>query len=152
MMVDMTNVVSVLDRGGRGLIAKNDDPYLDDYGVRSKLLKYRKNKIADINNTITETNYEQLLAKYNKDNAETETTIKTLNDLLDPLDAKDAEIHQRFDQEEDMARNTLKAFQQWAAVHADLTKALKEDRQPNIRELASTVLEIKSEIENLKKH
>ena len=153
MLVDMTNVINVLDIAGKALITKMDDPHMDDYGVRAKLLKYRKHAMAKLNSDLKdEAGYEQVLTQHNKANAETEKTLHGINEWYEPLQAKENEINQRFNQEKEVAQNTLKAFRQWAAVHADLTKALEQNRQPNIRELVSTMLEIKTEIANLKKH
>jgi len=63
-----------------------------------------------------------------------------------------AENDQRFASEEEIVQNTIQGFLQLAKIHADLKDSLAENRQPNMRELVSTVLEIKDEIEQLKKH
>jgi hypothetical protein len=69
-----------------------------------------------------------------------------------PLQEKETEVRLRLAAESRLMLQTAVGFNQWKKAHADLMLALEDDRQPNIRMLVSTVLEIKAEIETLKKH
>ncbi len=152
MAMDMTNVLNVLVTGDEELSAALKTPYLDDIILRKHLVKIRQQQIEQINNDLTITNYLEKLAEYNQNLAKVDEMLAQMDKWYLPLQAQQAQNHQRFATEEDLVNHTIQGFQQWAKAHADLTKALQENRQPNISELVSTVSEIKTEIATLKKH
>jgi hypothetical protein len=152
VQMDMTNVLNVLKAGEPELNTAIQSPFLDDMILRNKLAKIRRDEVAKISSNITANNSLELMTEYNQKITEVDKMMDRMDKWYLPLRAQQAQNSQRFATEEDFVNNTIRGFQQWAKVHADLAKALRDDRQPNIRELLSTVLEIKTEIENFKKH
>jgi len=152
MGMDMTNVFNVLVTGEQELSAAIKAPYASDLILRNHLTHIRRDEVEQINNNFGTNNYLEKLTEYNQKLAKVDEVLTQMDKWYIPLQAQKAQNSQRFATEEDLVNNTIRGFQQWAKAHADLTKALQDNRQPNISELVSTVLEIKTEIENLKKH
>src|SRR4030095_7356109 len=123
-----------------------------DIAQRNNLLKFREAQSTNINNLITNANWPDLLADYNKKIAEVNASLDATDKWYLPLHEQQTEVQLRLSVESQLMRQTAVGFRQWEKVHADLVQALKDNRQPNIRMLVSTVLEIKAEIETLKKH
>ena len=152
MSKDMGNIVTVLQSGELDLTTSLQEPYQNDIIIRNRLVKFRKQKSEEITAAIGQTNWVPLLAKHNQEMAELDAVLDRMDKWYLPLQKEEADVRERFEAEAGMVRNTEKAFKQWAKVHSDLMQSLRDNRQPNIRELVITVLEIKSEIEQLKKH
>lgn len=152
IQLDMTNVLNVLATGETELNTAVQSPYQNDLILRIKLAKIRRDEVAKISSTIAATNYQESIIAYNQQLGAVDQMLALMDKWYLPLRAQQAQNSQRFATEEDLVNSTIRGFQQWAKVHAELAQALQADRQPNISELVSTVLEIKTEIATLKKH
>jgi hypothetical protein len=149
---DMNNLADVLATAEDPLIVAMQKPYRHDIATRNNLLAFRENQSLEINNLITNANWPELLAEYNQKIAGVDTILDATDKWYVPLQEKEIEVQLRLGAETQLMQQTAVGFKQWQKAHADLVQALKDDRQPNIRMLVSTVLEIKAEIETLKKH
>jgi hypothetical protein len=152
MQKDMNNIVDILATSQVPLVVAMQKPYRADIARRNSLLRFREAQSLQINEYLTKTNWPDLLTDYNKKIAEVNTILDAADKWYLPLNEKMGELQVRLDGESQLMRQTAAGFKQWERAHADLVQALKDNRQPNIRMLLSTVLEIKSEIETLKKH
>jgi hypothetical protein len=148
----MNNIVDILATSQVPLVVAMQKPYRADIARRNSLLRFREAQSLQINEYLTKTNWPDLLTDYNKKIAEVNTILDAADKWYLPLNEKMGELQVRLDGESQLMRQTAAGFKQWERAHADLVQALKDNRQPNIRMLLSTVLEIKSEIETLKKH
>jgi hypothetical protein len=149
---DMKNIADILDTAEETLITAMQKHYQRDIATRNNLLGFREAQSLAINDLITNTNWSEKLADYNKKIAEVNSILDATDKWYLPLHERQTEVQQRLGAESQLMQQTAAGFKQWEKVHADLVQALKNNRQPNIRVLVSTVLEIKAEIETLKKH
>jgi hypothetical protein len=149
---DMKNIGDVLETAQVPLVTAMEKDYRKDIATRNNLLRFRETQSLEINNLLTKTNWSDLLADHNKKIAEVNAVLDATDKWYLPLHEKETEVQQRLSAESQLMQQTATGFKQWEKVHADLVQALKHNRQPNIRVLVSTVLEIKAEIETLKKH
>lgn len=152
MAMDMTNVRNILIAGDGELSAALKNPYLDDLALRNRLRSIRQTEVEQIHENLDTNNYLDKLTEYSQKLGKLDDLLTQMDKWYLPLQAQQAQNHQRFAMEEDLVNHTIQGFQQWAKADADLTKALQDNRQPNISELVNTVLEIKTEIETLKNH
>lgn len=151
--MDMTNVLAILKSANEEANAAAKYPHHNEMVLYNQTAKKRDALSAELTTALADTtNWVQLTTAYNQKAAELDKALNRMNEWHTPLMAAIAENNKRFSSEEDIVLNTIQGFQQLAKVHADLKKSLDENTQPNVRELVSTVLEIKDEIEKLKKH
>jgi len=152
MESDMKNVRKILLRNEQPLIQKMEEPYANDLLIREEVIRLRNQETKKLLEALKQDNQGASVAAFNTNIAEYDKALENINQWYDPLQQREAEVTTRIEQEAQMVLNTYHGFQQWEKVHADLVTALENNRQPNIRELVRTVLEIKTEIDNLKKH
>lgn len=152
MQMDMANASGILKNGVFELNDVIQTPYQPDVILRNHLNRFSDLAASEIPEDYTATNYPDKLVTYNQKMVEVDKMMERIDKWYLPLQAQETQNLQRFATETDLVNSTIRGFQQWAKAHADVVKALQDNRQPNIGELVSTVLEIKTEIENLKKH
>lgn len=152
IQMDMTNVVAILLSVKEEANAALKYPHHDESVQRNRALLKRNELLSDLTDALGATNAIERVAAYNRQAAELDKVLQRMDEWYLPMQKQIAENNQRIAGEVDVANNTIHGFQQWAKVHADLKKSLADNRQPNVRELVSTILEINDEIEKLKKH
>lgn len=152
MEADVLKIKSILVRNEQPYIQKLEEPYANDLTIREEIIRLRNEETKQLLDALKKDKQGAVVATFNTNLAEYDKAMASINLWYEPLQKNEADAISRLELEAQMMKNTVHGFQQWAKVHADLTKALEDNRQPNIRELVSTVLEIKTEIENLKKH
>jgi hypothetical protein len=152
IQMDMKNVVAILQSVKEEANASLKYPHHEENIQRLRAMNKRTELMTELSDALGSTNMIERVAAYNRQAAELDKVLERMDAWYLPLQKQIAENNQRINGEVDIANNTIHGFQQWAKVHADLKKSLEENRQPNVRELVSTVLEINEEIEQLKKH
>jgi hypothetical protein len=151
IQMDMTNVIAILQTVKEEANASIKFPHREENVQRNRALSKRNELLSELADALGATNMIEQVAVYNRRVAELDKTLQSMDEWYLPMQKQIAENNQRIADEVDIANNTIQGFEEWAKVHAGLKKSLQENRQPNVRELASTVLEINDEIEKLKK-
>ncbi len=152
IQMDMTNVVAILLSVKEEANAALKYPHHDENVQRNRALNKRNELMNELADALGATNMIERVAAYNRQAAELDKVLQRMDEWYLPMQTQIAGNNRRIAGELDIANNTIHGFQQWARVHADLKTSLEENRQPNVRELVSTILEINEEIEKLKKH
>ena len=150
--MDMTNVLAILKSANYEANAAVKSPHHEEMNLFIRASNSRGELASELSDALNATNWVERLAAYNREAGELDKALNRMNEWRAPMLQTIAENDQRFASEEEIVQNTIQGFLQLAKIHADLKDSLAENRQPNMRELVSTVLEIKDEIEQLKKH
>jgi hypothetical protein len=152
IQMDMTNVIAILLSVKEEANAALKYPHHEEIALRNRAVNQRNDLLTQLSDALGATNSIERVAAYNRQAVELDKVLSRMDEWYLPMQKQIAENNRRIADEVDIADNTIQGFQQWAKVHAGLKKSLDENRQPNVRELVSTVLEINDEIEKLKKH
>jgi len=147
---DMNNIRQGLATAETPLVAALEKPYRHSLTQRLNLMGMREEQSREFNGAMNPTNWPALLADYNRRLAEVNTFYDTADKWYLPLQAQESALHTRLATEIQLLDKTAMGLKQWAKIHADLTQTLKNNRQPNLRVLLSTIMEIKTDIETLK--
>ncbi|MEI9866695.1 MAG: hypothetical protein WDN00_19505 [Limisphaerales bacterium] len=152
LQMDMTNVIDILDFSKGEAVNQINTKHETDIHYYELAADKRDKLNTELDAALGSTNITAELSAYDAKAAELDKVLARYKEAYGSWKQSIADSNARFDSEIEIAKKTIEGFQQLAKVHTDLKKALDENRQVNVRELVSTVLEIKDEIEKLKKN